>query len=50
MKEALGRIVAGSKDQIITELNNLKSKYQNENIKIDRLTEIKEAIEEAKGD
>jgi hypothetical protein len=48
MKDELSRIVAGAKEQIITELNNLKSKYQNDNMKIDRLEEIKEAIEEAR--
>jgi len=50
IKDGLGRIVAGAKEQIITELNNLKNKYQNENSKLDRLEEIKEAIEEAKND
>jgi len=51
MKDGLGRIVAGAKEQIITELSNLKGKYQNENSKADRLEEIaglspKEVIEE----
>lgn len=50
IKDGLGRIVAGAKGQIITELGNLKSKYQKENVRIDRLEEIKEAIEEAEND
>ena len=48
IRKGIGRILAGAKDQIVIELNNLKSKYQNENQNIDRLEEIKEAIEEAR--
>ena len=47
IREGLGQILAGSKDQIIAELRNLKNKYQSENQSIDRIEEIKAAIEEA---
>jgi hypothetical protein len=37
MKDGLGRIIVGAKEQIVSELSNLKSKYQNENTKLDRI-------------
>jgi hypothetical protein len=46
IKEGLGRIIAGAKEQIVSELSNLKSKYQNENTKLDRIEDIKEVLEE----
>jgi hypothetical protein len=50
MREGLSRILMGSKDQVIAELKILKSKYQKDVQNIDRIEEIKEAIEEAKSE
>jgi hypothetical protein len=50
MTEGISRIVAGAKDEIISELNGLKSKYQKDNQTNDRIEEIKEAIKEAKNE
>jgi len=49
MTNSLSRIVIGAKENIITELNSLRSKYQNENKSYDRIEEIKEAIQEVTG-
>jgi hypothetical protein len=43
MRDGLGRIIAGAKDQVIKELNSLKGKYTNN----DKLEEIGETIREA---
>jgi hypothetical protein len=43
MRDALGRIIAGAKEQIIKELNGLKGKYNG----MDKLEEINKAIREA---
>jgi hypothetical protein len=50
MTEGISRILAGAKDQIISDLNSLKSKYQKDNQSNDRIEEIKEAIEEARNE
>jgi hypothetical protein len=43
LRDGLGRIIAGAKDQLIKELNGLKGKYA----EADKLEEINEAIREA---
>jgi hypothetical protein len=43
LRDGLGRIIAGAKDQLIKELNGLKGKYAG----ADKLEEINEAIREA---
>jgi hypothetical protein len=43
IRDGLGRIIAGAKDQLIKELNGLKGKYA----EADKLEEINEAIREA---
>jgi hypothetical protein len=49
MKEGLGKVIAGSKEHIISELESLKEKYSVNNNSIDRITEaISEGIAEAK--
>jgi hypothetical protein len=49
MRDGIGRILTGSKDQVVSELKTLKSKYQNNN-QTDRIEEIKDAIEEARNE
>jgi hypothetical protein len=50
MREGIGRVIAGAKDQIITELNVLKSKYQNDSRNDDKFDELKQAIEEGRNE
>jgi hypothetical protein len=50
MREGIGRVIAGAKDQVITELNVLKSKYQNDSRNDDKFDELKQAIEEARNE
>jgi hypothetical protein len=50
MREGIGRVVAGAKDQIIAELNALKSKYQNDSRSDYKFEELKQAIEEARNE
>jgi hypothetical protein len=50
MTEGISRIMAGAKENVISELNSLKSKYQKDNQSNDRMEEIREAIEEAKNE
>ncbi|GHV79788.1 hypothetical protein AGMMS49944_15790 [Spirochaetia bacterium] len=45
MRDGLGRIIAGAKDQVIKELNSLKGKYTGN----DKIDEISETIREAVG-
>jgi hypothetical protein len=45
MRDGLGKIIAGAKDQVIKELNGLKGKYNGN----DRIDEISETIREAVG-
>jgi hypothetical protein len=46
MREGIGRVLSGSKDQIVSELKTLKSKYQG-NTQTDRVEEKKDVIEDA---
>jgi len=48
LTNGLSQIVSRSKENIISELNGLRSKYQNEIQSHDQIEEIKEAIEEAR--
>jgi hypothetical protein len=50
MKDGIGRVISGAKDQIISELNVLKGKYQNDFKNDDKFEEIKEALEEARNE
>jgi uncharacterized protein with ParB-like and HNH nuclease domain len=50
MREGIGRVIAGAKDQVIAELNVLKSKYQNDSRNDDKFDELKQAIEEARNE
>jgi hypothetical protein len=50
MREGIGRVIAGAKDQVIAELNVLKSKYQNDSRNNDKFDELKQAIEEARNE
>jgi hypothetical protein len=51
MREGLSRVVSGAKEQVITELKTLKSKYQKDNLSNDRIEEFKDAIiEEAQNE
>jgi hypothetical protein len=50
MKDGIGRVISGAKDQIIAELNILKSKYQNDFRNDDKFDELKRAIEEARNE
>jgi hypothetical protein len=50
MREGIGRVIAGAKDQVIMELNVLKSKYQNDSRNDDKFDELKQAIEEARNE
>jgi hypothetical protein len=50
MREGIGRVISGAKDQIISELNVLKSKYQNDSRNDDKFDELKQAIEEARNE
>jgi hypothetical protein len=50
MREGIGRVIAGAKDQVITELNVLKSKYQNDSRNDDKFDELKQAIEEVRNE
>jgi hypothetical protein len=49
MKKGIGKVLTGAKDQVVSELKTLKSKYQNEN-QSDRIEEIKEAIEKVRNE
>jgi hypothetical protein len=49
MRDGIGRILTGAKDQVASELKTLKNKYQN-NDQTDRIEEIKDAIEEARNE
>jgi hypothetical protein len=50
MREGIGRVIAGAKDQVIAELNVLKSKYQDDFRHNDKFDELKQAIEEARNE
>jgi hypothetical protein len=50
MREGIGRVIAGAKDQVIAELNLLRSKYQNDSRNDDKFDELKQAIEEARNE
>jgi hypothetical protein len=50
MTNGLTQIISGAKDNIISELNGLKNKYQNDITAHNQIEEIKEAIEEARND
>jgi len=50
MTSGISRIIAGSKESVIQELNGLKSKYQKENQADAKLEAIKEAIKETENE
>jgi len=50
MSNGISQIIGGAKDAVVSELNSLRSKYQNEMKNYDRIEEIRDAIEEARND
>jgi hypothetical protein len=50
MRDGIGRVIAGAKGQVISELNVLKSKYQNDSRNDDKFDELKEVLEEARNE
>jgi hypothetical protein len=50
MRDGIGRVIAGAKNQVIAELNVLKGKYQNDSRNDDKFDELKEVLEEARNE
>jgi hypothetical protein len=48
MKRGLGKVIAGSKDHIVKELNGLREKYTDDNF--ERIEKIKEVVAEVEDD